>query len=37
MSPTLIAALRTIAIAIITAVSTILLDELDDSNNQDQK
>lgn len=34
MSSALIIALRTVAIAIITSVATILLEEFDDSNNQ---
>jgi hypothetical protein len=34
MSPALIVALRTIAVAIITAISTALISELDDSNDQ---
>lgn len=34
MSPVLIATLRTIAVALVTAISTILISELDDSNDQ---
>ncbi len=37
MSPVLIATLRTIAVALVTAISTILISELDDSNDQSQQ
>ncbi len=36
MSPVLLIALRTIAVAIVTAISAILISELDDSNDKNQ-